>query len=162
MGSRFRGNCWRGDDGKDVGAQEGRIFEGGGPWDKRVVRARGVGWVPASARTRRGGGEVCTPILTFPPEGGREGKGEGSCIREDNRGDGMGPRLREAERRRGGLQPSPLKGEGRGKGRVRASSRGGGEGRFAMGQEGDGMGPRIREDTERRRGGLHPHPNLPP
>ena len=58
MGSRFRGNCWRGDDGKDVGAQEGRIFEGGGPWDKRVVRARGGGWVPASARTterRRGG-----------------------------------------------------------------------------------------------------------
>ena len=36
-----------------------------------------------------------------------------------------------------------------------------------MGQEGRegkgrGMGPRIREDTERRRGGLHPHPNLPP
>ena len=50
---------------------------------------RGMGWVPAFARTRRGGGEVCTPILTFPPEGGREGKGEGSCIREDNGGMGL-------------------------------------------------------------------------
>ena len=45
-----------------------------------------MGWVPASARTRE---EVCTPILTFPPEGGREGKGEGSCIREDNGGMGL-------------------------------------------------------------------------
>ena len=63
------GIAGEGDDGKDVGAQEGRIFEGGGPWDKRVVRARGGGWVPASARTTGGG--------------------MGPRIREDNGGMGL-------------------------------------------------------------------------
>ena len=67
-----------------------RIREDNGGWDgsPHPRGQQGVGWVPAFARTRRGGGEVCTPILTFPPEGGRERKGEGSCIREDNGGVG--------------------------------------------------------------------------
>ena len=35
------------------------------------VGGGGRGWVPACARTREG--EAFTPILAFPPQGGREG-----------------------------------------------------------------------------------------
>ena len=49
----------------------------GWPRCLRVARGHGKGgWVPACARTT-GGGEVCTPILTFPHQGGREGNREG-------------------------------------------------------------------------------------
>ena len=50
--------------------------------------SRGGGMDPRMREDNGGGmGGVCTPILTFPPEGGREGRdGMGSCIREDTGG----------------------------------------------------------------------------
>ena len=52
------------------GSGSARIDEGMGP------SARTRGWVHASARTR-GGGEDFTPILAFPPQGGRKKRGDG-------------------------------------------------------------------------------------
>ena len=72
---------------EDTGWVGGFVFAGGG-MDPRMREDNGGGM-----------GGVCTPILTFPPEGGREGRdglagscsrggrdGMGSCIREDTGG----------------------------------------------------------------------------
>ena len=98
----------------------------------------GEGWVPASvftgasSRWEDTGG--CTPILTFPPEGGRE-----------RGGGGFPPFLR-----RWALRGNDVDGRERGKGWVPAYARttGGGEGGRMMGwvalRVGGGMGFRIR------------------
>ena len=56
-----------------MGSASARTTRGMGP---RIREDNAWGWVNASAKaTGRGGGWVCTPILTFPPQGGREVEG---------------------------------------------------------------------------------------
>ena len=58
------------DSGSEAGMTEGEWDEDGSP-HTRGQEGRGRRWVPAFARTR---GDI-TPILAFPPQGGREERG---------------------------------------------------------------------------------------
>ena len=139
------------------------------------------GWVHASAEDNGwvhrirgdngwGGGWVCTPILTFPPQGGREGEGwvHASAritgggwvqrIRGDNgwgwvhasakdNGWGMGPRIREGQRGEGdgSILTFPPQGGREGEGWVPTSAgTTGGDGSTHPRGQRVGMGPRIR------------------
>ena len=134
---RGAGSCLRG---------EGWVGGWGRVWGFARTRdgARGKGREKMGWRMREdnggGMGGVCTPILTFPPEGGREGR-DGLA---DAQGHGTG-RVREdtgrgSMRVRGGRDG--LAGSGSGGGRLFARKTGG---------EGWGMGCRMRGDTGRGR-----------
>ena len=138
-------------------SSRGKLSAGNGSWWGRGSARRWRRGIPASvfmgAGSRWGDGGGCTPILTFPPEGGGKGKkGEGGRgfphslrfygggIREDNAG-----RMMWRERVGGG-------------GWVPAYARttDGGEGGRMVGwvalRLGGGMGSRIREDNGWGRG----------
>ena len=124
-----------------------RIRFHGGRLFVRKQRRRGWGWVPASVFTGAGsrwedtGG--CTPILTFPPEGGRERGGGGPSVL-----------------RRWALRGNDVDGRERGKGWVPAYARTTGwereEGGWAGGVAGggwDGFSPpssREQRDAARK------------
>ena len=140
MGPRIRG------DNEGDGFPHPRGQRGG--WVHAYARTTGGGWVHPSAKaTGRGGGWVCTPILTFPPQGGREGEGWVHAFARITGGDGfphpsswgqvlrggtgMGPRIREDNEGDGSMHP-----RGQRMGWVPASAR-----------TTRGMGPCIREDN---------------
>ena len=141
MGSRIRlhgnngarrGNAWWG---------RGSAGTTDGGMDPRIREDKGEGWVPplftgASSRWEDTGG--CTPILTFPPEGGRERRGVVGSLRFYGGGHSAGTMwIGEGGGRDGFPHPSSW-------------------GQVLRG--GTGMGPRIREDNGGGGGDGSPHP----